>query len=384
VVEGPSLFQGLLLGLCLLLLPVLFLDLRIFVGRLRRAAPSPRSLGPGFAIGAALLVLLVFVQIFTNVWGYIRPISPLFRNLFWLPFAVFTALITLLVVTGGKRPAEAAAAAKVETRAPVSWGPLLALAAVFIATAAAALPGRRPAPPPGERASIRVMTFNTQQANDERGERAFHKQLELIRKVSPDVLALQETDSTRVSLNNNDYVRWYAEQLGYYSYYGPKTVGGSYGTAILSKYPLADTRTVYMYSDKDETGVAEAEIVVGGRRLAIYDVHPDSSAPAMAGFARNLIARSRDKVYAIMMGDYNLRGSDEAYAIMAGSYANAWTRVYPEGVGADGLDMRGDIRIDHIFVSAALEPRDPHYILPPASGTDHPVHWADLFWKDGP
>jgi endonuclease/exonuclease/phosphatase family metal-dependent hydrolase len=139
-----------------------------------------------------------------------------------------------------------------------------------------------------------------------------------------------------------------------------------------------------MYSDKDETGVAEAEIVVGGRRLAIYDVHPDSSAPAMAGFARNLIARSRDKVYAIMMGDYNLRGSDEAYAIMAGSYANAWTRVYPEGVGADGLDMRGDIRIDHIFVSAALEPRDPHYILPPASGTDHPVHWADLFWKDGP
>ena len=84
------------------------------------------------------------------------------------------------------------------------------------------------------------MTMNTQESNDKSGEKSFEAQLALIRQVSPDILALQETDSTRISLNNNDYVRAFADRLGYYSYYGPKTVAGTYGTAILSKYPLAE------------------------------------------------------------------------------------------------------------------------------------------------
>ena len=66
------------------------------------------------------------------------------------------------------------------------------------------------------------------------------QQLALIRQVSPDILALQESDSTRISLNNNDYARYYAGKLGYYSYYGPKTLTGTYGTALLSKYPAPE------------------------------------------------------------------------------------------------------------------------------------------------
>jgi len=56
----------------------------------------------------------------------------------------------------------------------------------------------------------------------------------LIRQVSPDLLALQESDTARISLNNNDTVRYYASQLAIISYYGPTTVTGTFGTAILS------------------------------------------------------------------------------------------------------------------------------------------------------
>jgi endonuclease/exonuclease/phosphatase family metal-dependent hydrolase len=42
--------------------------------------------------------------------------------------------------------------------------------------------------------------------------------------------------------------------------------------------------------------------------------------------------------------------------------------------------MSGDNRIDHIFVSKTLSVRDPVYVLPPASATDHPVHWAEIVW----
>jgi hypothetical protein len=53
---------------------------------------------------------------------------------------------------------------------------------------------------------------------------------------------------------------------------------------------------------------------------------------------------------------------------------------YPTGIDDDGLDMSGDKRIDHIFVSPHLEVVDPVYVLPPESWTDHPVHWTEIAW----
>jgi len=62
-------------------------------------------------------------------------------------------------------------------------------------------------------------------------------------------------------------------------------------------------------------------------------------------------------------------------------YTNAWTSVYPSKIGADGTDMSGENRIDHIFFSPDLHARNPIYVLPPASATDHPVHWTEIFWE---
>jgi len=160
------------------------------------------------------------------------------------------------------------------------------------------------------------MTYNIQEANDGFGEQSHDRQLELIQKVSPDILALQESDSARISLNNNDYVRYYASQLGYYSYYGPSTVTGTFGTAVLSKYPLQNTRSVFTYSDTDEIGTTEAEIVVNGRIFNIYNVHPDSSDATKLIFANDLIERSRDKSNVIALSDFNLHDDEEVYQLV--------------------------------------------------------------------
>ncbi len=227
-----------------------------------------------------------------------------------------------------------------------------------------------------------VMTFNTQQSNDDFGERSYERQLALIRSVSPDILALQESDSTRISLNNNDYVRYFAEKLGYHSYYGPSTVTGTYGTAILSKYPLLNTRTVFTFSDKDEIGTAEAEIEVNGIRFTICDVHPDGSDTAMMVFAKALLERTQGKSHVIALGDFNLRDYEEAYILIDSVFINSWTSIYPNEIGANGVDMSGDNRIDHIFLSPDLTPLNPFYITPPESTTDHAVHWTEITWGE--
>ena len=116
-----------------------------------------------------------------------------------------------------------------------------------------------------------------------------------------------------------------------------------------------NTRTAFTYSDKDEIGVAEAEIEVNGHRLTVYDVHPDGSDIAMLAFAKVLLERSKDKPYVIALGDYNLRDYEQAYKLINSVYTNAWASVYPSKISSDGVDMSGENRIDHIFVSPRWE-----------------------------
>ncbi len=377
VVTSPSVFGQLALFLTLVLFPVLFLDLRAFITRIAHASPAPRELVPGFLLGMFLLVIMVFINIFSNVWGYVPPVSPWFRGTFWLAFFLLAGAVTLLAWL--VREPISRTEPILEKSIALGWG--LLLGALFLGTLFRVLPPERVQVDAADRTSLLVMTYNIQDANDKNAEKSFDRQLALMRKVSPDIISLQESDLTRISLNNNDYVRYYADRLGYYSYFGPKTVTGTYGTALLSKYPLENTRTIFTYSDEDEIGTTQAEIEVDGRRFTIYDVHPAGSETVKLAFANMLVEQSLDHPYVIALGDYNLRDYEEAYQMIDSVYTNAWTSVYPTEISPDGVDMSGDNRIDHIFISPALHARNPVYLLPPDSATDHPVHWAEIYWE---
>lgn len=377
IVGAPSLLQQIPLILMLLTFPVIFLDLRHFFNVIQQENASPHALIPGMLLGSLALILLVFINIFTNVWGYVAPVSAIFRNQFYLPYFLIAGIITLLVWR--QKQAESQPTQNVNGKISFAW--IVLLGAIFLLTGFSALRTDRVQPGNPDKTSLIVMTYNIQEANDGFAEHSYDRQLAMIEKVSPDILALQESDSARISLNNNDYVRYYASKLGYYVYYGPTTVTGTFGTAILSKYPLQNPRAVFTFSDTDEIGTAEAEITVGGRIFTIYNVHPDGSDAAMLAFAKSFTERSRDQVNVIALGDFNLRDYEEAFQLIAAAYTNAWTSVYPSKIGADGTDMSGKNRIDHIFFSPALHARNPIYVLPPASATDHPVHWTEIFWE---
>lgn len=378
VVGSPTWFQQIPLILLLILFPVIFIDMLVFVRNIHNAQPVPGSLAPGLLIGSLSLVVLVFFNIFTNVWGYVEPVSLFFRNKFWLPFALIAGAITLLVLFLNRKRTNP----DNSPSGSFHWAWAVLLGALFLGTGIGALRTDIHHPNMSGKSSLIIMTYNIQEANDGFGEKSYQRQLALIQQVSPDILFLQESDSARVSLNNSDYVRYYASKLGYYSYYGPTTVTGTFGTAILSKYPLKNTRSVFTFSDTDEIGMAEAEIEVDGRVFNLYDVHPDGSDTAMLVFARTLLERSRDKANVIAAGDYNLRADEEAYQLIAAVYKNAWISVYPSGISDSGLDMSGRKRIDHIFLSNNLGVRNPVYVLAPESATDHPLHWAEVFWDN--
>jgi endonuclease/exonuclease/phosphatase family metal-dependent hydrolase len=375
VIAGPTAIQLILLALTLLLFPVLFLDIKLFLNPFSENIPAPGRLVPGLLLGTFLMVLLVFANIFTNVWGYV-PLGDFFRGKYWLGYFIMAGLISLCAWWIGKHKT----APSTQPEKAFHWSWALGLGVIAFVTVYAALPNQSKQFSRLPSDSIMVMTDNIQQANDVIGEKSLDRQLALMQKVSPDILALQESDSARISLNNNDYVRFYADQLGYYSYFGPTPVNGTFGTSILSKYPLENVRTAYIYSDKDENANAEAEITINGRTFTIINVHPDGSPAVDMSFARTVIARSQGKPYVIILGDFNLRDYEEAYQLIDSVYTNVWTSIYPGKIGSDGTDMSGENRIDHIFISADLQAQDPHYILTPNSATDHAVHWTELIW----
>lgn len=378
MVGDPAWWQFVPLVLVLLLFPVIFADLGLFWRIVQQAQPTPAGMVPGLMLGGLAFVLLIFINIFSNVWGYIEPVSPFFRNKFYLAFLLSSGGLVLLV--GLLRwPTRRAAGAGERPEIPWAWAGVAA--AVFAGALLGALRTDRAQPGPQERSSLVFMTYNIQQANGDDAEKSYEQQLELIRRVSPDVIAFQESDSARISLNNNDYMRYYASKLGYYSYYGPTTVTGTYGTAILSKYPLSNTRSLFSFSDQDEIGTALAEIFVGGRQIYIYNVHPDGSDVAKKAFAVAVLASAEGKANVVVLGDYNLRDFEEGYQMIDAVMTNAWTSVYPSKISPEGIDMSGRNRIDHIFVSPNLGVRNPVYVLPPESYTDHPVHWAEIFWE---
>lgn len=377
VVTSPGFFERLMLGIMLLSFPVLLLDMRLFIQRIARAYTGPRDLVPGFLLGILVLVLLVFANIFSNVWGYVPPISLVFRGTFWLSYFLLAGGITLIAWQVRGRGTEINPS--IATNPGLGWGLFLGL--LVLGTILRAMPAARGQVDAADRNSLIVMTYNIQDATDQEAEKSFERQLANMRKVSPDIISLQESDTARISVNNNDYARYYAEQLGYDSYYGPRTVTGTYGTAILSKFPLENSRTFFTYSDTDEIGTTETEIVVNGRRFTIYDVHPAGSETAKIAFAQALLERSKAKSNVIALGDYNMRDDEPAYQLIDSVYKNAWTSVYPSKISPEGVDMSGRNRIDHIFVSPALGVRNPMYVLPPGSGTDHPLHWAEIFWE---
>ena len=377
VVSSPMWYQQIPMVVMLLSFPVILIDFGIFSGLIARAQSTPRKMAPGFLFGVVLMILVIFMNIFSNTWGYVEPISPFFRNKFWfalLLIAGLTTILAFLLYNNFKHTSEST-----EGKQNLLL-PAIFLGAIFVATLISALLTDRYLVPAPIKDALKVMTYNIQQANDVNGDKSYLEQLALIKEVDPDIIGFQESDSTRISLGNNDYIRYYANKLGYHAYYGPKTVSGTYGTAILSKYPLENPRSVFTFSDQDEIGTAEAEISVGDRKITIFNVHPDGSDEAKLVFARTLVERANEKPDVIAIGDYNLRGWEVPYLLIDEFYKNAWMDVYPTGIDENGLDMSGENRIDHIFVSPHLVVKKPVYILPPESWTDHPVHWAEISW----
>ncbi len=151
-------------------------------------------------------------------------------------------------------------------RAPAIWTAIIAVGTI----ASAWLTASRPPAATQPVEAFRVLTYNIQQGYSRDGQSNFEGQLDLIRQTEADIIGLQECDTARIANGNIDIVRYFADRLDMHSYYGPTTTVGTFGIALLSKYPIQHPRTFYLYSLGEQTVVIEAQISVGGETFKVY------------------------------------------------------------------------------------------------------------------
>jgi endonuclease/exonuclease/phosphatase family metal-dependent hydrolase len=318
-------------------------------------------------LSSIFFLLVVLAQVFTTVYDYIPLVGPFFRNKFWFVFLIPGLGLFLPFLNLPKR-------VTMEKSMPGSAVLMLGVLAIGLAAIGGVTFRAAQPAPVGDQNSLRILNYNVQQGYSERGIKDFQAQLEVMRSANADIIGLQETDTNRIAGGNTDIVRFFADELNMYSYYGPRTITGTFGVALLSRYPIINPLTFFMYSQAEQTATIQAQINVGGQTFNVFVTHLGNGGPLIQ--QQQVLQVARDLENVILLGDFNFRPDTQQYALTTQSLADSW--LLTENPPKSGQDVDPAGRIEHIFTSSDMQVSYSSYLVSPAS--DHPAELSQIDW----
>ncbi len=353
------------LFIMVLLSPVIFFDFILLSRVLFRIKPSVTTLALSFTLSMVFFLLMIFAQIFTTTYDYIPLVGPLFRDIFWLVFLIIGLVIAIvgLVIIKEKFV--------IDFKTPISYSSLYSFVLILLIIGTLfGLILTTPQPISIDTPiRLKIATYNIQQGYSQFGAKNLQGQLNLLRDLDADIIGLQESDIARISGGNSDAVRFFADRLNLYSYYGSKTVTGTFGIALLSKFPIQNASTFYMYSEGEQTATIEAQITVGGQTLSVFVTHLGNGGPLIQqqNILENLIEQD-----VVLMGDFNFEPYTEQYNITKAILNDTW--LISDSATVVGATYDLSERIDHIFVSPGSRILTSQFLV--TDDSDHPLYWV--------
>lgn len=221
---------------------------------------------------------------------------------------------------------------------------------------------------------LRAMTFNIQS-----GSRGLDGVAGLIRRTSPDIVALQEVDRFTRRAHGKDQAAQLAELTGlqhHAHFRATDLFGGEYGVALISRFPLQQPWNMQLprAGSEEPRTVGRARIEVNGQTVSVYVTHlahmptnGDLRAKQMKAILAELDA---DPFPKIVMGDLNESPTSQAVRMLRRELRDAFDT---SGRGPSGTYplpfFLPSVRLDYVMASAELEPQQTYVIESDAS--DH-------------
>ena len=379
-----TILRQILLYLMLILSPIVYINFTLLSRELLESKPTIRKLGGGFTISLLFVVIAIFGAIFTIAYDYIPVVGPFFRDKHWF--------VMMILVIAGALPILIVKKENINFKPPISLKTMKKkilvslIGLIFVGTIAsgiATLPYA--SQPQGSPSTIKFVTFNIQQGFDMNGNLNFSGIFYDLQQIDADIIGLQESDTCRVSSGNNDIVRYLAQKLHMYSYFGPKTVTGTFGIALLSKYPISNMKTYFMYSAGEQTATIEAQIVISSKTYNVFVTHFGEIEYDKEKQAEKIVELTSGKSNVVLLGDFNFEPWTVQYNITTTVLNDAWLSVWPTGIddnGYNGLTSNWadpNSHIDFIFVSSDITLTDCRVITEAHSSDHMPVTATILF-----
>lgn len=179
---------------------------------------------------------------------------------------------------------------------------------------------------------LKVMTFNIRSV-----EPYFNVQphIDLIKKENVDIAAYQEVETRTSRMNNRDLMLEIAAATGMFIYFAPayKKDVGEYGNALLSKYPIVESKYIELPKFSEHNGSDQRVALVAklllpnNQKLNVICVHLDHKIDNNYSYEQLKPALTSDlldkKTPMILTGDFNVgKGTGGLYEKLLEEFDN--------------------------------------------------------------
>lgn len=219
---------------------------------------------------------------------------------------------------------------------------------------------------------IKAVTFNIHHGTNINNEPSLNEIIILLTQINPDIISLQEVDMLRPQTNFSKQAIILARSLGMRYLYEPVRIyeKGSYGNAILSRYPITASQNIILDDDKDVRYCLRVDIRVHNHIISVFNTHLGLSEPTRYYHLKEIIL---PKILllnhpVILAGDFNAPPNRPEIIMLSSFLTDTYqknTGVYHHTFPAD----KPQARIDYIFINDYIVPLD--YYIVDADVSDH-------------
>lgn len=239
----------------------------------------------------------------------------------------------------------------------------------------------------GRPETIRVMTYNIHHGEGTDGKVDLHRIASLIRRERMDIVALQEVDRRVARTQGRDLAAELSALTGMEVQFAKNIdhQGGEYGTALLSRFPfVSHSHTHYrMWLSREQRGLQQAVLNVGGKRLVILNTHLDFSRDDRERLEHideiGKVSAAHGKAMVLVLGDFNDVPTSPSYLKMKAKFIDVW-EAGGEGDGFTVPSGEPRKRIDYIFASGPV--RINKAWVPRTEASDHLPVGAEIHLGD--
>ena len=217
--------------------------------------------------------------------------------------------------------------------------------------------------------TLRVMTFNIKHGD----VGGLDGVAEAIKAEQADLVGLQEVDVDAERSGKINQALRLGQLTGMTSLFRTAInfpTGGSYGLALLSRFPVLASERVLLPSSGEQRILAVVNVELSKDRvIPVGIVHLDLEATARAAQATEIVAKLGSEPLAIVMGDFNAQPNDPSMTTLAGAFVDAWTAA-GAGPGFTIPPANPARRIDYVLLGKGW-PKATSAHVPASKASDH-------------